>query len=94
MMDVIQELEHLKKLAVDPNKRFDKLYRLLRQPALLALARERIAGNAGAQTPGVDRQTLANITNTEIIRLSEELASAKYQPQPVIFPRKTENYAR
>ena len=83
MMDVIQELEHLKKLAVDPNKRFDKLYRLLRQPALLALARERIAGNAGAQTPGVDRQTLANITNTEIIRLSEELASAKYQPQPV-----------
>jgi group II intron reverse transcriptase/maturase len=84
MVDVIQELEHLKKLAAaDPKKRFEKLYRLLRQPNFLALARERIAGNAGAQTPGVDRQTLTDITNTEVIRLSEELATKKYQPQPV-----------
>ena len=35
-MDVIQELEHLKKLAQeDLTKRFNRLYRLLRQPEFL-----------------------------------------------------------
>jgi hypothetical protein len=42
MGDVIRELEHLEKLArEDPTKRFDRLYRLLRQETFLVLARQR-----------------------------------------------------
>jgi len=84
MRDVITELGHLQDLARhDPAKRFDRLYRLLRHPLLLALAKDRIAANHGAQTPGVDGQRLSDITTTAIMQLSEELTAGTYQPQPV-----------
>ncbi len=84
MTDVIAELGHLKKLATqDPQKRFDRLYRLLRQSTFLVLAQERIARNTGANTPGVDGQTMADLTSDQIIRLHEELTAGTYQPQPV-----------
>lgn len=84
MGDVVRELEHLKKLAKeDPNKRFNRLYRLLRQKVLLALAKQRIANNKGARTPGVDGLVMDDITTAEITRLSQELAAGTYQPQPV-----------
>ncbi len=84
MLDVVAELEHLKKLAEqDANKRFTRLYRLLRQGGLLAIARERIAGNRGAQTPGVDGQKMADMDNEKIVQLSQELRTGMYQPQPV-----------
>jgi group II intron reverse transcriptase/maturase len=83
MADVTAELGHLKKLAEqDANKRFTRLYRLLGQGGLLAIARERIAGNKGAQTPGVDGKTMADIDHEQVIRLSDELHTGKYQPQP------------
>lgn len=57
MSDVVAELGHLKKLATqDANKRFSRLHRLLKQGGLLAIAKERIARNKGAQTPGIDGQ--------------------------------------
>lgn len=84
MKDVVAELEHLNQLATqDANKRFTRLYRLIRQGGLLAIARERIAGNKGAQTPGVDGQKMADIDNEKIVRLSQELKTGTYQPQPV-----------
>jgi group II intron reverse transcriptase/maturase len=84
MADVAVELEHLQKLAKgDPSKRFDRLYRLLRQPGLLSMAKERIARNKGAQTPGVDGQIMADFTDQEVLRLSEELRTESYQPKPV-----------
>lgn len=84
MKDVVAELGHLRKLAEqDANKRFDRLYRLLRQSGLLAIARERIAGNRGAQTPGVDGQTMKDADDEKVIQLSEELRQGVYQPQPV-----------
>src|SRR6266540_6888454 len=84
MMDVNKELGHLKELAKgEPSKRFDRLYRLLRQPGLLNTAKERIARNKGAQTPGVDGQTMTDITDQEVLRLSEELQAGSYQPKPV-----------
>ena len=84
MVDVVAELGHLKKLAEqDANKRFTLLYRLLRQNGLLAIARERIARNKGAQTPGVDGLTMADMENEQVNRLSEELKAGTYQPQPV-----------
>ena len=84
MVDVIQELGHLKKLAKeDPSKRFNRLYRLLRQESFLEMAKQNIVGNKGARTPGVDGQTIEDVTSKEINRLSRELAEGNYRPQPV-----------
>ena len=98
MGDVIQELGHLAELAKrDPQHRFDRLFRLLRQPAFLALAKQRIAGNHGARTPGVDGRTLADETTEEITRLSAELATGTYRPQPVrrvYIPKRSGNKLR
>lgn len=82
--DVIQELGHLAKLAQQhPQKRFDRLYRLLRQPEFLALAKAKIEGNAGANTPGIDGQVMENVTTEAIRKLSHDLTTGTYQPQPV-----------
>jgi group II intron reverse transcriptase/maturase len=84
MVDVIRELGHLEKLAKeDPNKRFNRLYRLLCQEKFLTYARASITSNKGARTPGVDGQTIDDITLKEIAKLSLELATREYQPQPV-----------
>jgi len=47
------------------------------------LAKERIAQNKGANTPGVDGQVMDDMTPAVIIQLSQELTSNSYQPQPV-----------
>ena len=44
--------------AADPDRRFDDLFNLVHDPATLSLAFARVAGNAGAHTPGVDRMTV------------------------------------
>jgi RNA-directed DNA polymerase len=83
-MDVILELEHLNKLAKeDPTRRFTRLYRLMRQEQFLMLAKERIAQNKGANTPGVDGQVMEDMTPEVITQLSQELTTNSYQPQPV-----------
>ena len=84
MGDVSRELGHLEKLAKeDPEKRFNRLYRLVRQESFLMLARQRIARNKGANTPGVDGQVMDDITPEEIVRLSQELAAGTYQTESV-----------
>jgi RNA-directed DNA polymerase len=84
MVDVIQELGHLKKLAKeDHSKRFNRLYRLLRQESFLEMAKQNIVGNKGARTPGVDGQTIEDVTSKEVNHLSRELAEGSYRPQPV-----------
>jgi len=84
MRDVISELGHLQDLARhDPAKRFDRLYRVLRHPLLLVLAKDRSAANHGAQTPGVAGQRMSASTTTAITHRSEELTTGTYQPQPV-----------
>ncbi|HWC83528.1 MAG TPA: group II intron reverse transcriptase/maturase [Pseudonocardiaceae bacterium] len=40
--------------AADPGRRFDDLFNLVHDPATLIVAFERVAGNQGANTPGVD----------------------------------------
>ena len=49
--------------AGDPGRRFDDLYNLVCDPAFLVVAWQRVAGNAGARTPGVDRATVAWIAS-------------------------------
>ena len=47
--------------AADPGRRFDDLFNLVHDPATLIVAWERVAGNHGARTPGVDGRTVAYI---------------------------------
>jgi group II intron reverse transcriptase/maturase len=84
MVDVIQELGHLTKLAKgDPEKRFNRLYRLLRQPEFLMLAKTKIQRNKGANTPGIDGQVMTGMTPEVMVKLSQELTAGAYVPQPV-----------
>ena len=48
--------------AADPGRRFDDLYNLVCDPAFLQIAWERVAGNSGARTAGVDRYTVHTVT--------------------------------
>jgi RNA-directed DNA polymerase len=43
----------------DPGRRFDDLFNFVHDPATLIIAFERVAGNRGANTPGVDGVTAA-----------------------------------
>ena len=45
--------------AADPGRRFDDLFNLVHDPASLLMAFDRVAGNKGAKTPGVDGVTVA-----------------------------------
>jgi RNA-directed DNA polymerase len=45
--------------AADPGRRFDDLFNLVHDPATLIVAFARVAGNQGANTPGVDGITVA-----------------------------------
>jgi RNA-directed DNA polymerase len=45
--------------AADPGRRFDDLFNFVHDPATLIMAFERVAGNKGANTPGVDGTTAA-----------------------------------
>lgn len=49
----------------DPGRRFDDLFNLVYHPDFLAVAWERVAGNKGARTAGVDRVIPASITGAE-----------------------------
>ena len=45
--------------AADPGRRSDELFNLVHDPATLIVAFDRVAGNTGARTPGVDGLTVA-----------------------------------
>jgi RNA-directed DNA polymerase len=84
MGDVVRELGHLTKLAQqDPAKRFNRLYRLLCQPEFLTLAKAKVEGNHGANTPGVDGLVMDDVTVEALGKLSRDLAAGIYRPQPV-----------
>ena len=45
----------------DPHRRFDDLFNLVADPAFLLVAWDRVRGNKGAKTAGVDGATAASI---------------------------------
>jgi len=47
--------------AADPGRRFEDLFNFVHDPATLLVAFERVAGNRGANTPGVDGLTVADV---------------------------------
>jgi RNA-directed DNA polymerase len=48
----------------DPGRRFDDLFNFVHDPATLIVAFDRVAGNQGARTPGVDGLTVADVEET------------------------------
>lgn len=72
----------------DGARRFDDLYNLVCDPQVLAVAWERVAGNTGARTAGVDRATVAWIESrygveTFLHAVREQLRSRTFTPAPV-----------
>src|SRR3954464_5739316 len=47
--------------AADPGRRFDDLFNFVHDPATLLMAFARVAGNRGANTPGVDGWPVAMV---------------------------------
>ena len=71
-----------------PDRRFDDLYNLVCDPEFLRLAWERVAGNKGSKTPGVDRVTVARISSgvgvEEFLRnIRAQLRAGEFRPVPV-----------
>jgi RNA-directed DNA polymerase len=74
--------------AADPGRRFDDLYNLVHDPATLLMAFERVAGNKGANTPGVDGITAAWVEETVGVPgflddLRAALKDGSFRPLPV-----------
>ena len=72
----------------DPGSRFDDLYNLVCDPAFLQIAWERVAGNSGARTAGVDRYTVRGVIEQVGVRafledLRDQLRHRTYRPLPV-----------
>jgi RNA-directed DNA polymerase len=74
--------------SADRARRFDDLYNLVCDPGVLMVAWERVAGNTGARTAGVDRATVAWIVSRYGVapflqQVREQLRSRTFTPAPV-----------
>jgi RNA-directed DNA polymerase len=74
--------------AADPGRRFDDLFNLVHDPATLIVAFGRVAGNRGANTPGVDGMTVALVEERTGIPgfledLRAQLKAGTFRPLPV-----------
>jgi len=72
----------------DPNRRFDDLYNLVYDPAVLVDAWTRVKGNRGARSAGVDGRSAHHITAVvgELAFLSElrdDLKARRFRPESV-----------
>ncbi len=72
----------------DTSRRFGDLFNLVYDPAFLVHAWERVAGNAGARTAGVDRVTVTRIESgigveAFLDQIRGELKSGEFRPVEV-----------
>lgn len=72
----------------DPGRRFDDLFNLVHDPATLLVAFDRVAGNRGANTPGVDGLTVAHVEEAVGVPgflddLRVQLKTGTFRPLPV-----------
>ena len=72
----------------DPHKKFDDLFNLVADPAFLAVAWDRVRGNKGANTPGVDGRTAVSVQVTVgvqqfLTELRSSLKDRRFVPLPV-----------
>jgi RNA-directed DNA polymerase len=74
--------------AADPGRRFDDLFNFVHDPATLIVAFARVAGNRGANTPGVDGLTAADVEEAIGVPgfldgLRAALKDGSFRPLPV-----------
>ena len=74
--------------AADPGRRFDDLFNLVHDPATLVMAFDRVAGNRGANTPGVNGLRVADVEERIGVRgfvedLRAQLKTGTFRPLPV-----------
>jgi RNA-directed DNA polymerase len=72
----------------DPHRRFDDLYNLVCDPAFVLVAWDRVRGNKGARSAGIDGRTAYSIEaglGVEVFcdRLRERLKARSFRPVPV-----------
>src|SRR5260221_5493126 len=72
----------------DPHRRFDDLFNLVADPAFLLVAWDRVRGNKGARTAGVDGQTVYYVETVRGIEgfldeLRSQLRDRSFRPLPV-----------
>jgi RNA-directed DNA polymerase len=75
----------------DPGRKFDDLYNLVHHPDFLTVGWERVRGNQGARTAGVDRVAPAAIVDDADIvafleNTREQLKARTFTPLPVREP--------
>ena len=69
-----------------PGRRFDDLFNLVADPAFLVVAWDRVRGNRGARTAGVDGVAPRSIDGGEglfLAELREDLKARRFRPLPV-----------
>ncbi|HTX83939.1 MAG TPA: group II intron reverse transcriptase/maturase [Streptosporangiaceae bacterium] len=74
--------------AADPGRRFGDLFNLVHDSATLTVAFDRVAGNQGANTPGVDGWTVAAVEEAVGVPgflddVRAQLKAGTFRPQPV-----------
>ena len=74
--------------ARDAGRRFGDLFNLVYDPAFLVVAWERVSTNKGANTPGIDKATAADVEARDGVlgllgRIREELKSGSFRPVEV-----------
>ena len=72
----------------DPGRRFDDLFNFVHDPATLMVAFDRVAGNQGSRTAGVDGLTVADVESAPGVpgfldALRADLKSGSFRPLPV-----------
>ena len=72
----------------DPHRRFDDLFNLVADPGFLLVAWERVRGNKGARTAGVDGRTAPSIAlwagaGEFLGALRSQLNDRSFRPMPV-----------
>jgi RNA-directed DNA polymerase len=72
----------------DPHRRFDDLHNLVADPAFLLVAWDRVRGNKGARTAGVDGQTVYYVQTVRGVEgfldeLRSQLRDRSFRPVPV-----------
>jgi RNA-directed DNA polymerase len=73
--------------AAEPGRRFDDLFNFVHDPATLCIAWDRVAGNQGARTPGVDGRTVVWIESeigvpVFLAEVRERLKARAWRPMP------------
>src|SRR3954451_13852880 len=77
--------------AADPGRRFDDLFNLVHDPATLVVAFDRVAGNRGARSAGVEGMTVADVAEQTGVpgfldELRAQLKSGSFTPLPAGHP--------